>query len=265
VSSPLIKSYGPTKAKTFLKCKNERKIVYYGVELEIDSIFIKTDKLKNKCAVSILDINKKVEIKTDPSVPNGFEIATQPASLQYHLTRQKWEDILKCLKTAGFEEDIDTAGIHVHVDKTLFSKNDLQKISYFIHSQKKRCEIIAKRKENCYGRYKKVSFKDKETLVDENYSSSEAINFTDSYKRNTFEIRIFRSTFTVALLYSIIEFIDALCHFIKKTTKETIKNRNICWDKFCKYIVHKMKKKKYFYLTSYLFSLGLLSSKNFVE
>ena len=70
-----------------------------------------------------------VYFEKDSSVSNGFEIITQPASIEYLLNIINWKDILKCCQDYEFlGHDAKNAGIHINIDKRFFDTKRTYKL-----------------------------------------------------------------------------------------------------------------------------------------
>lgn len=99
---------------------------YFGVELEIDGA--------GECSSNagrIIDIaNQKADCiycKHDGSLEDGFEIVTNPMSLEYHLHEMPWEAILKEAVNLGYcSHQAGTCGLHVHVSRNAFGDTFLE-------------------------------------------------------------------------------------------------------------------------------------------
>ena len=78
-----IHDYYYKPAPIFYKCPDEKKIRYYGVELEID----KGGKDDSSAEFISAVANKNVEvlyIKSNGSLEEGMELVSHPCSLKYH-------------------------------------------------------------------------------------------------------------------------------------------------------------------------------------
>lgn len=90
---------------------------FFGVELEIDD-----GGHNDENARILLDtINTDAEyiyIKTDSSLRDGLEIVTHPMTLDFHLHRFPWKQLLRTAVQLGYHADnTDTCGLHIHVNR----------------------------------------------------------------------------------------------------------------------------------------------------
>ncbi len=95
---------------------------YLGVELEVDC-----EGKDGENADDILYIGNKsnecIYIKSDGSLDDGFEIVSQPMTLEYH-KKYQWNDILKKAVNLGYRShQTSTCGLHIHVNRNAFGDN----------------------------------------------------------------------------------------------------------------------------------------------
>lgn len=97
----------------------EGEELYFGVELETDGY---GDLLEAAADVLRLSLNKRLFwLETDRSLISGFELITQPATLEYHRSKFPWAKITECLKQHGAKaEDSERAAMHVHFSSQFF-------------------------------------------------------------------------------------------------------------------------------------------------
>lgn len=212
------------------------KHLYMGVEFETE---IKRDLYETAYNLSSL-LEGKAYLKTDGSLDDGFEIVTHPCTLGYHEKNFKWKGVLEELEDVGF--NLGTCGIHVHVNRQFFSKQDEIKLGHFVAVFEKKLVRIAQRKSNGYAAYKKaIKGQLKGYLTD--FARYKALNFTN---KSTLEFRIFKTVFELNTIHAFLEFVDALSHFIKTVSiAEIVFNPVNVWKKFEEY-TNKGKKYKNF-------------------
>lgn len=120
--SAIISDYHHTNASHFYKQPNETSPMYMGVELEIDDGYD-----RYTCASEILSSlgSELVECKHDGSLDCGFEIVTQPATLQYFYEHRVFEAIANIANAYDFKShDAGTCGLHIHVDRKAFNGDE---------------------------------------------------------------------------------------------------------------------------------------------
>ncbi len=170
--------------------------------------------------------------KYDGTISYGFEYATVPFRADFY-NRLENKKALKNIFSFFKKHKASTGnhvGMHVHVDKSYLTKEEIQKINYFIYRNSDFCEIIGERKSNKYCR------------PDENSDEIININF-DKYKQfcgdrrycadvsnkknhkhrmlnvarpKTIEFRFFKSTNDFNTFLKNIQFVMALVNFAKE-------------------------------------------------
>ena len=99
---------------------------FFGVELEIDD-----GGEYNSNASRIVDIancvQERIDCKHDGSLNEGFEIVTHPMTLDYHLNKMPWGDVLNKAKEMGYlSHQAGTCGLHVHINRTAFGSTEAE-------------------------------------------------------------------------------------------------------------------------------------------
>ena len=94
ISDDFINEYSYKPDPIFHRCHNEKKIRYYGVELEIDKGG--KDDSNAETLYNIANSNdNNLYIKSDGSLSDGMELVSHPCSLLYHKTKLPWAEIMK--------------------------------------------------------------------------------------------------------------------------------------------------------------------------
>ncbi len=245
------------------------KGLHQGIELEIDNG--NNFDLVTKELHELSEDGDLFYMKPDGSLPDGIEIVSHPMSLDFHKNNMKWDKIMrKCLKHGwrshnaySGEEDkkIYTCGLHIHVGKKHFTHLEKIKLAIFINTNKKYIEKIARRKSNGYHAYKCI---EKNKIKDSscNYNSRyESLNWLNG---NTIEFRMFRGTLKYNTFVATLEFVNAVCYFVKTINVHQVYNKNYianqwtngkAWHLFCKYIISN--RKQYSILIKYMRKRGV--------
>ena len=201
---------------------------------------------------------KNLLYKSDGSLNNGFEINSYPATLEYHSNNYMWEAYLEYLRELHcLSHNTRTCGIHVHLSKSFMNKAERTKLTMFIHSQRRRLAIFARRPGTGYSRFKKFLKSAKYQKEGCNTSHYDAINF----RTETAEIRIFRGTLKYDTFMAILELCDAMARFSLKVKCKSLLNRNVSWKEFIAFITEL----KYKYLLPYLNEKKLITHKDNLE
>ena len=97
--------------------------LFIGVELEMDG-----GGNSNKNAKILTELangsSKRIYIKNDGSLDEGFEVVTHPMTLKYHMEEMPWWDLTKEALQMGYRSHkAGTCGLHCHVNRTFFGDN----------------------------------------------------------------------------------------------------------------------------------------------
>ncbi len=225
------------------------KFLHFGIELEIDRGGESCDKAKAiKEAFNIRDTHD-ITCMHDGSLNNGFELISQPATLQYHLKDYGWRQAMKKAETLGYvSHNGGTCGLHVHVDREYFrgafenpedsfiilTQNNLDWLKQF--SRRKNwgyCEF-----QNINGfEFTPESFKSTdenssleyiEKVRRDNRGHGVAMNYAGNA---TIEFRFFRGTLKFQTFAASLQLVEMMCYAAKHFRKEQLCNVNLKWFK----------------------------------
>ena len=233
----------------YLRTKGEKNPLFLGVELEVDNEHSEWDtKELNEAARLVKDImNEKIfEITEDGSLENGFEMVFNPMSYKYFdNSREKFNDLFKLLNDK-FEDGIESAGLHVHVNRDYLGETEeeqeevINKIYLIMENFKKEIILFARRKKLYYCNFlmgggvdspkdiKKLSLeKIKNKYKGEKYLALNVLH------EETIEFRIFNSTQNINNFYATLELVCNIVDIAKnKTVDELI---GITWNDIISY------------------------------
>lgn len=232
------------------KEKNQKRTVYMGIELEIDTKSGEESDFESFCDYTENKNSSNIYLKEDSSLKNGLEIVSHPASLAYHKQELGWAKIQEKAKESGFtSHDAGTCGLHIHVGRGSINKVDTLKMSYFVKEHKKEFIKLARRGGCTWSR-----FKGKEKKLAECSENSErgAVNFGNA---TTIEFRMFKGTLNNNTLLATIELIDSLVNWVHTVNINTILNNTASWKSFIEYV---NSNKEYKELQGYIVSRGLV-------
>jgi hypothetical protein len=213
---------------------------YMGVEYEVE-----IPKGSNY-DLALIDVNEFAKIpklpawcftKRDGSLRHGFEIVSAPATLEVHKNEFKWTGLVECLanKHKVLLDGASTAGLHVHANRRVFTRGDEIKLAYFMYTHRNKMIQIARRVPNNFCRFKRAC--DLPRVLSDDYiyqpDRYEALNWQNA---NTVEFRLFKSTGRVKDIYSALEFVDAMIHFIPTLSKSTVEDKRKAWLGFMKFL-----------------------------
>lgn len=90
----------------------------FGVELECDK-----GEDPFEAARDVQKLTKRLYIKHDGSLSNGYEIVTHPGTLAWHMNSFPWANVCKVSLDHGFKShDARTCGLHIHIGTAQFGK-----------------------------------------------------------------------------------------------------------------------------------------------
>lgn len=228
-------SYKPYPKFKHTETDTETIKLYLGFELEAGGADCSD---RNSTAEKVLnesDNENYFYLKHDSSIPDyGFELVSHPMTLKFH-QEYKWESILKIMSSGGLRSfDLDSAcGLHIHASKAYLTPYRWMLIEWLILKNREKFMKIAQRKGNSYAFYNDLPNKNtpdrphlKDVLGESDKRRYRVVNFNN---KNTVEFRMFRGTLKYSSFISMLEIVDALVKWAKKTC---IHNILKCKDAF---------------------------------
>lgn len=267
----IIRSWDYRPAPTFFG--NDSKL-YMGVELEVDRP--KYDCSKIKVIKEIDDImGNHVYFKEDGSLEEGFEIVSNPMTLNYHMNKCPWKDMLEAVVDTGFRShDAYTCGLHVHVSRaglgetTEEQEETILKILFFVERFWTPLVTFSRRKGGQLARWaRRYGLKsDVQDVPKDLLDRAKCCNKYYAVNLNpyhTIEFRLFRGTLNYTTFMATLQFVHTVVEFVKATTIEEL--MDLTWQDFIKKI-----KGKYEELDEYLAKRDLIGEfkpiqESFVE
>jgi hypothetical protein len=214
------------KPLRFLSASRDESILYFGVELEVESCN-QSDMECEKAAANMPDF---IYCQEDGSLTCGFEITTLPFTWEWFKKHKAdFENKVLIIRRQGFKSyNTETCGMHVHLSSAAFSSFHLCRFLTFFYlnpdNQKFILDVSQRKKEHLrhwastYNEDKggiiyKVKYKGQPRDDMERYTAVNTRN------KNTYEVRIFRGTLKPAAFFKNIEFCKALYEFTKKSSE----------------------------------------------
>lgn len=214
--------------------------LFYGIELEIDdggesdSNAEQILKIANAC-------DNVLYAKHDGSLNNGFELVSEPCTLEYHKNKLNWESIMNTAVDFGYcSHNTNSCGLHIHVNHSAFGcKYDEQeqviaRIVYFVeHHWNELVRFSRRSKANLdhwAARYATISDTAKKTYNDaknKNLGRYVAVNLTND---STIEFRLFRGTLKYSTMLAALELTDEICRLAISQTDDAFENMS--WSDF---------------------------------
>jgi hypothetical protein len=168
-------------------------------------------------------------LKEDGSLEDGVELVTVPLTLEEHLTRFGWEQVLAPVRNVA-KSGVGTnrCGMHVHVNKAALSSLQIGKMLVFLNSIVMRDYIttIAQRESNTYCTRSAKKVTDGSARSDSRY---DIVNVGGA----TVEIRMFRGNLRTERVFKNLEFCHALVLFCRDASLTEIER----WDEFAAWLL----------------------------
>lgn len=215
-------------SRTCLPFLGDNEHLHMGVELEVDD-----GDNKQSVATMLQGILTSAEHKHDGSLSSsGFEIASAPATLEYHTNKMGWEEAMKCLLQHGFRShNTTTCGFHVHVDRDYFHFDQEKVEEAFAMLFSNNLEWIKpfSRRRN-YG-YCLCDERDHPKTTPKEAKETGSKAKPDKFRRylainygnhNTIEFRIFRGTLKYQTFLATLQFVEMFCDFVKSYDMEKL-------------------------------------------
>ena len=216
-----IHSYSYKPDPIFFKSPKEKSTYFLGVELETES----KGNSNSECAEELDDISDLIYLKNDSSINDGFEVVTHPFSDCWYTEHKSiFNDVLSTLRDNGFRSyNTTTCGIHIHITKRYLSGLDIAKLHLFFCENEEFIKVISQRKTNNLDQWGKIK-KDKKAIYDQSKKKGGSERYTAINLQNhqTIEFRIFRGTLNENSYHKNIEFVIALCKFVKVTSLQQL-------------------------------------------
>ena len=215
-----IHDYGYKPEPIFYKCRDEDKIRYYGVELEIDNGGKDDENAQELDGVA----NKKenvLYIKSASSLDEGMELVSHACSLNCHKYDFPWAEIMKRAVRLGYRShNTSTCGLHVHIGRSALGntyerqEDVISRILFFFESHWNELFRFSRRsEESCEHWAARHGYNDRPNEILEKAKKSSkgryaCVNITNA---NTVEIRLFRGTLKWNTFMATIELVDEIC------------------------------------------------------
>lgn len=248
--NPVILGYG-TAPQVWDKYKLPwENTLYMGLELEMNFGCNQWQAVRD---VALKHLKDKHIWVSDSSIGPGGELLVTPHTLKAHHEMINWAQCLKDFHDAGANaHDSNRCGLHIHVNEDAVTRGDRAKIMRFFQKNRTKMIGFSKRTKGSLGYGKipkeKVTAKDVKLGFNSNnpimYDRNTCLNLHGDF--STIEFRIFRGTLNYERFKATLEFVDAICHFVKVHGFNAI-DSNKCWGHFINYI-----RKRYNVLYNYI-------------
>jgi hypothetical protein len=252
-----IKPYNYTPRKFQCNKNPWDNTLLLGVELEIQhkNYLEKAEQLKDFLGQEKLYnyyyFKDDGSLKDKEGRRNGFEIVSQPSSLQHIHKNLRFKYILDWLIKNKFVSYWgEKSGLHVHISRDFFTNEEIKKLRAFCSTNYERIYQFGKRgsqgneycgKEN----FNKDALKSKKFLGQPGRHCGVNVNT----QKSTIEFRMFRGTLLYSRFLATLQFCDALSHFVKESGSTIMLDYRKSWGEFKLWIENK---NRYEHLVKYL-------------
>lgn len=237
-----------------------------GVELEVDDGGENSSSARYITSVLNKDImSEYTYCMHDGSLSDGFEIATMPSSLLFHMNKVNYQDAFKLAATMGYRShDTSSCGLHVHMNRRFFGSSRATqniKAAFMALILERNWDEVVKFSRRNYRHIEEWANKKGLEYEVNAYDTTDDIasKFLDSYDdkyvslntqhRNSFELRIFRGTLRHETYIATLQFVSNLAHIAKSCTTLT-RAQQISFSDIINY-------QRYPELTNYLSTRGM--------
>lgn len=219
-NNSLIKGYHDHKYEEKIFFGNPDNGRYWGTEIEIE--VQGADRADLEEIAQALE-QEELYFEEDGSLDDGFEIITQPMSLEYSLTSFNWINLGDVLVEHCVNPSRN-CGMHVHVSRTGIDMTTINKIIVLVENNYNNLMPIIGRDYNQYSESffkesKKYSLKDAEEV-----NKRSRYNWLNNTNKATIEFRFFSSTTDGKLIKDRLVFLNDLIEFClaNEVTEDTV-------------------------------------------
>lgn len=214
---------------------------FFGVELEVDCGGEVDDNAASVMRVGNGSGKENIYCKHDGSLEEGFEVVSQPMTLDYHLNEMPWKNILIRLKNMGYlSHQAGTCGLHIHVNRTSLGETyedqeeTIARILYFFEKNWEELLKFSRRTKYQLERWAaRYGYKDKpKEILDhaKNGGNNGRYSCVNLQNSNTVEFRIFRGTLKLNTIIATLQLVNRICDVAFSLTDEEIKDMS--WTTF---------------------------------
>lgn len=245
----------------------DRNDLHLGVELEVDG---GGEDHYNANVIAGMLGWRHAYFMHDGSLNNGFEIATHPMTLDYHMSiEQRYRDAFGVLSAMGYKShNTSTCGMHIHFDRSFLgrdSRTRALKASYLAIIMERNWEKFVKFSRRRYDRVEQWANKldlikdiyaddtddDARDKFSDKYGNGDKYVALNTSHSHTYELRIFRGTLKPETYLATLQFVDNLVR-VAKECPSLAKAQQITFADIINYNPHQ-------HLVDYITSRGILT------
>lgn len=235
--------------------------LHLGVEIEVD----KGGENSNSAKIITAVMGADVYAMHDGSLSDGFEMATMPATLNYHMNYINYQDAFNVASVLGYRaHDTRTCGLHVHINRRFFGSaratQGIKAAFMTLILERNWSDIVRFSRRDYHHIEEWANSRDLSDDVYSDDTDSEIVGkfyskYDDKYvavntqHSHSYEIRIFRGTLRYETYIATLQFVSNLAHIAKECTTLT-RAQQITFDDIVNY-------NRYPELVNYLATRGM--------
>ena len=211
---------------------------FFGVELEMDGAGESETNARQVLAVANRD-GDRAYVKHDGSLDDGFELVTEPHTLDAHQQGFPWPAVLEKAVSLGYtSHQAHTCGLHVHVNRSAFGNTHeeqedvIARILFFVENHWNELLRFSRRTrrqmEEWAARYGRKD-NPKDILHTAKYGR-ERHTCVNLLNADTIEFRMFRGTLKYSTLMATLQMADRICDVALAMSDGEM--QNISWSEF---------------------------------
>lgn len=214
---------------------------YFGVELEMDEGGESEEHAEQLLEIANRCGEEYVYCKHDGSLNDGFEIVTHPMTLEYHMQKMPWTDILHEAVRMGYRShQAGTCGLHIHVSRRAFGSTEAEqdaviaRILYFVEKHWEEILKFTRRTQRQMDQWAaRYGYQERpQDILDHAKKGNGQGRYVcvNLHNYHTVEFRMFRGTLKCNTLLATLQFVDRLCDLALHLSDEEIKA--LSWPQF---------------------------------
>lgn len=214
--------------------------LFMGFELEVEAE--SADRHEGATlANSYLEDTNRGYLKHDGSISDGFEIVTQPHTLDEYMENFPWYMIDK-LREQGFRSwDTDTCGFHVHVNRETFGwrkqgefnrgkyEAHLLRFTKLIYDNQRHVRKIAGRSSQRWASYEDAGHLTRK--IKDGWQSNSRYSAVNVANTNTIEVRVFKGSLAVPRIKTYLQFVHSVTEYTRDLHVSPREN-NLMWTRY---------------------------------
>lgn len=247
-SDGIVRGYTKTSAFVFLVSNKEQwtsernGMVFMGTELEVEAVKGDCDDIAQVAHDIFTPYH--CELKEDGSLNNGFEIVSQPMTLEYIRNVFPYKRLLELRDAGARSADTKTCGLHVHINRGFFNNRytSMYRFMSMFHYNNEIWKKIAGRGDVIHCSWSDGGYEKERMLDYVRYAVSKGMNgVRNNYERyvpinlqnsNTIELRFFRGTLRPEVFLARIEAVDAVARYSISTRNSINIKKAYDWGTF---------------------------------